>query len=86
MHDWPKCEETIHVELVSLAKCYVFRPIVKKLIGIKLVGYKCIFVRKLNKKNEVIRYKYNLLHKVSQRYLVLIINETYSSVMYAVTF
>lgn len=40
MHDWPKCEETIHVELVSLAKCYVFRPIVKKLIGIKLVGYK----------------------------------------------
>lgn len=40
MHDWPKCEETIHVELVSLAKCYVLRPIVKKLIGIKLVGYK----------------------------------------------
>lgn len=86
MHDWPKCEETIHVELVSLAKCYVFRPIVKKLIGIKLVGYKCIFFRKCNKKNEVIRYKYNLLHKVSQRYLVLIINETYSSVMYTVTF
>lgn len=86
MHDWPKCEETIHVELVSLAKCYVFRPIVKKLIGIKLVGYKCIFVQKRNKKNEVIRYKYNLLHKVSQKYLVLIINETYSSVMYAVTF
>lgn len=86
MHDWPKCEETIHVELVSLAKCYVFRPIVKKLIGIKLVGYKCIFFRKCNKKNEVIRYKYNLLHKVSQRYLVLIINETYSSVMYAITF
>ena len=43
--------------LNSLMKREFFGPIVQIPKGVKLVGYKWIFVRKCNKNNEIIRYK-----------------------------
>ena len=44
-------------ELNSLNKIKVFGPIVTTPEHIKPVGYKWVFVRKKNEKNEVTRYK-----------------------------
>ena len=56
-NDWPKWKDAIQAELVSLEKREVFEPIVRRPEGIKPVGYKWIFVRKRNEKDEVVRYK-----------------------------
>ena len=45
-NDWPKWKEAMQAKLGSLAKCKVFDPIVWTPKGVKLVGYKCVFVRK----------------------------------------
>ena len=55
--DWPKWQEEIQWELNSLAKREVFGPVVQTPDGIKPVGYKWVFVRKRNEKNEIVRYK-----------------------------
>ena len=60
-HDWPKWKEAIQIELTSLAKREVFGPIVQTPEDVKPVGYKWVFVRKRNKKNEVVRYKARLI-------------------------
>ena len=58
--DWPKWEEAIKTELVSLAKREVFGPITRIPNNVKPVGYKWVFVRKRNEKNKVVRYKARL--------------------------
>jgi hypothetical protein len=41
-----KIEKKIQIELNSLAKREVFGPVVQTPKGVKLVGYKWVFVRK----------------------------------------
>ena len=55
--DWPKWKESIQIELNSLAKWEVFRPIVQTPKNIKLVRYKWVFVWKWDENNEITRYK-----------------------------
>ena len=52
--DWSKWEEAIKAELASLAKREVFGPITRIPDNVKPVGYKWVFVRKRNEKNEVV--------------------------------
>ena len=59
-NDWSKWKEAIQVELDSLAKCKVFGPVVQTPNDVKPVGYKWVFVRKRNDKNEIARYKARL--------------------------
>ena len=47
----------IQVELDSLTKRKVFGPVLPTSSSVKPVGYKWVFVRKRNEKNEVLRYK-----------------------------
>lgn len=56
--DWSKA---IQVELDSLAKRKVFGPVAPTPPHMKLVGYKWVFVRKRNEKNEIVRYKARLV-------------------------
>jgi len=60
-NDWPKWKEAIEAELKSLEKRQVFGPIVQTPAGIKPVGYRWVFVRKRNEKNEIVRYKARLV-------------------------
>jgi len=63
--DWPKWNDTIQAELNSLAKREVFGPVTCIPNGVKLAGYKWVFVRKQNEKGEITRYKARL---VAQRF------------------
>lgn len=75
-HDWEEWKKAIQIELLSLNKRNVFGPIVTTPENINHVGYKWVFVRKRNEKNEVTRYKTRLVAQgFSQR-----------SVMDAITF
>jgi hypothetical protein len=47
--------------LNSLAKREVFEPVVQTPEGVSPVGYKWVFVRKHNEKNEIVRYKARLV-------------------------
>uniref|UniRef100_A0A2N9I6F2 GAG-pre-integrase domain-containing protein n=1 Tax=Fagus sylvatica TaxID=28930 RepID=A0A2N9I6F2_FAGSY len=64
-NDWPKWKEAIQAELNSLLKREVFGPIVQTPKGVMPVGYKWVFVRKRNEKNEIIRYKARLVAQES---------------------
>ncbi|KAM1466174.1 hypothetical protein ACFX1X_045115 [Malus domestica] len=55
--DWSNWKQAIQVELDSLVKRKVFRPIVLTARHVKLVGYNWVFMRKRNEKNEIVRYK-----------------------------
>ncbi|CAL9025327.1 unnamed protein product [Prunus brigantina] len=55
--DWPKWKDAIQVELNSLEKRGVFGPVVQTPQGVKPMGYKWVFTRKRNEKNEIARYK-----------------------------
>ena len=46
----------MQAELNSLMRREVFSPIVQTLKGVKLVGYKCVVVRKHNENNEIITH------------------------------
>ena len=84
--DWPKWKKAIQVELASLTKRKVFGPIVQTPEDVKPVGYKWVFVRKRNEKNEVVRHKARLVaHGFSQR-PGIDFDETYSPVMDTITF
>ena len=52
--DWSNWKQAIQVELDSLAKRKVFGPIVPTPQRVKPVGYKWVFVRKHNVKNEIV--------------------------------
>ncbi|GJX66278.1 copia protein [Tanacetum coccineum] len=59
--NWDKWKDAMQTELNSLNKRKVFRPIVTTPRDVKPVGYRWIFVRKRNEKNEVTRYKARLV-------------------------
>ena len=60
-NDWIKWKDAMQVELNSLSKRKVFGVIVLKPEAVKPVGYKLVFVRKRNEKNEIVRYKAQLV-------------------------
>ena len=69
----------------SLAKREVFGPVVQTPSDVKSIGYKWVFVRKRNDRNEILRYKARLVaQRFSQRPGVDY-EETYSPVMDAIT-
>ena len=84
--DWPKWEEAIKVELASLAKREVFGPITRIPDNVKPVGYKWVFVRKRNEKNEVVRYKARLVAQGFSQRPGIDYDETYSPGMDMITF
>ncbi|XP_070002497.1 uncharacterized mitochondrial protein AtMg00820-like [Nicotiana sylvestris] len=84
--DWPKWQEAIQSELNSLVKRKVFGPVVQAPNGIKSVGYKCVFLRKRNEKNEVQRYKARLDAQEFSQNPSIDYEKTYSPVMDAITF
>ncbi|CAL2260333.1 unnamed protein product [Prunus armeniaca] len=84
--DWPKWKDAIKVELNSLEKRGVFGPVVQTPQGVKPVGYKWVFTRKRNEKNEIARYKARLVAQGFSQRLGIDYEETYSLVMDAITF
>ena len=54
-------KEAIQAELNSLVKREVFGPVVQTPECLMHVGYKWVFVRKHNEKNEIMRYKARLV-------------------------
>jgi hypothetical protein len=79
-------KEAIQAELNSLAKREVFGPVVQTLEGVSPVGYKCVIVRKRNEKNEIVRYKARLVVQGFLQKPGIDYEETYSSVVHAITF
>ncbi|KAK9907163.1 hypothetical protein M0R45_002408 [Rubus argutus] len=73
-------------ELDSLTKRTVFGPVVPIPSGIKPVGYKWVFVRKRNEKNEIVRYKARLVEQGFSQRPGIDYEETYSPVMDVITF
>ena len=73
--NWTKWESAIKAKLESSNKRCVFRPIVQTLKDVNHVGYKWVFVRKMNEINETTRYKARWWHKVSCKNLGLIIRK-----------
>jgi len=83
--DWSQWKEAIQAELKSLEKREVFGPVVHTPKGIKPVGYKWVFVRKRNEKNEVVRYKARLVAQGFSQIPGIDYDETYSPVVDATT-
>ena len=70
----------------SLAKHKVFGPVVPKPNDVKPVGYKWVFIRKRNDKNEIVRYKARLVAQGFTQRLEIDYDETYSPVMDIIMF
>jgi hypothetical protein len=85
-NDWPMWKEAIQAELNSLAKREVFGPVVQTPEGVSPVGYKWVFVRKRNEKNEIVRYKARLVAQGFLQKPGIDYEETYSPVVDAITF
>ena len=79
-------KEAIQVELNSLLKHKVFGPIVRTPEGVMPVGYKWVFIRKRNEKNEIIRYKAQLVAQGFSQRPGIDYKETYALVIDAITF
>lgn len=56
-YDLPKWKDVINAKLKSLKKHKVFRPKVCTPECVKPIGYKWIFIHKLNEKYEIVRCK-----------------------------
>ena len=76
----------MQAELHSLIKRDVFGPVVQTPASIKPVGNKCVFVRKRNEDNDIIRYKTRLVAQDFSQRPRIDYEETYSPVMDAITF
>ena len=76
----------MQAELDSLNKRNVFGSIIPMPKNVKPVGYKWVFVRKRNEKNEIIRYKARLVAQGFSQRPGIDYDETYSPVMDAITF
>ena len=70
----------------SLAKREVFGPVVQTPSDVKSIGYKWVFVRKRNERNEIVRYKARLVAQGFSQRPVVDYEETYLPVMDAITF
>ena len=79
-------KEAIQAELNSLSKREVFGPVVQTPKGVMPVGYKWVFVRKWNEKNEVIRYKARLVAQGFSQRPSIDYEETYAPIMDAIRF
>jgi hypothetical protein len=60
-NDWLMWKEAIQAELNLLVKREVFGLVVQTPEGVSPVGYKYVFVRKRNEKNEIVIYKVRLV-------------------------
>ena len=85
-NDWLKWKEAIKTELRSLAKREVFGPVVQTPINIQPIGYRWVFVRKRNEKNEIVRYKASLVAQGFSQRPGIDYEEKYSPVMDTITF
>ena len=85
-HDWKNWKDAIDTELKSLKNRKVFGPIVAIPAGMKPVGYKWVFVRKRNEKNEIVRYKVRLDAQGFSQRPGIDYEVTYSPVMDTITF
>ena len=79
-------KEAIQVELNSLSIREVFRPAVRTPKGVMPIGYKWVFICKRNEKNEIIRYKTQLVAQGLSQRPGIDYEETYAPVMDAITF
>lgn len=81
-----KQREAIQIELYSLNKRKVFGLIVKTPNGVKRVGYKWVFIRKYNERNEIQCYKTRLAVQDFSQRSNIDYEETSSLVMYLLYF
>ena len=70
----------------SLEKRQIFGPVVPTPNDVKPVGYKWVFVRKRDDKNEIARYKARLVAQGFSQRPRIDYDETYSPVMDIITF
>jgi len=84
--DWNKWKEAIQAELASLTKRKVFSSVMPTPSKIFPVGFKWVFIRKRNEKNEVVRYKARLVAQGFTQRHGIDFNETYSPVMSGIIF
>ena len=70
----------------TLNKCKVFGPIIFTPETVRPIGYKWVFVLKRNEKNEIVRYKARLVAQDFSQRPEIDYEETYFSVMDAITF
>ena len=79
-------KKTIQAKLNSLTKREVFGLIVQTPKDVKPIGFKWVFVRKRNEKNDVIRYKARLVAQRFSQRPGIDYKKTYSLIMDAITF
>ena len=70
----------------SQAKHKVFGPVVPTPNDVKPIGYKWVFVKKRNDKNEIARYKARLVAQGFSQRAEIDYDETYSPMMDIITF
>jgi hypothetical protein len=84
--DWNQWKETIQAEITSLSKRKVFSQAMHTPLKVFPVGFECVFIRKRNENNEVVRYKARLVAQGFTQRPGIDFNETYSLVMSGITF
>ncbi|KAM1603471.1 hypothetical protein ACFX13_031052 [Malus domestica] len=84
--DRPKWKDAIQAELNSLERRNVFGSVVQTPPDVNPVGYKWVFIRKRNEKNEIVGYKARLVAQGFSQRPGIDYEETYSPIMDAITF